>query len=79
MFGYQGYFLFVKENSLSLSLRIPVYEDASNQKTFKDAIHKGITLHATILKDAEALVDGNLVSLGNNFPLLYSMFVFVKC
>ncbi|CAN6459455.1 unnamed protein product [Victoria cruziana] len=45
----------------NFEMRIPVYEDASNQKTFKDAIHKGITLHATILKDAEALVDGNLV------------------
>ncbi|KAL6955324.1 hypothetical protein U1Q18_042877 [Sarracenia purpurea var. burkii] len=46
----------------TFDLRLPIYhQSASNVRKLADILHQGISSHAKELKDAKAMIDGNLV------------------
>ena len=55
---------FVRDLSLSLC-RLPICnQSASNVRKLADILRQGISNHAKELKDAKAMIDGNLVRMG---------------
>ncbi|GMN40202.1 hypothetical protein TIFTF001_009426 [Ficus carica] len=45
----------------NFDLRLPIYKNSSNVRTFTDALRHAISVHAKELNSAKAIIDGNLV------------------